>query len=132
MREIYLKGFEICVKESQPHFIMTSYNLINGVHSCNRKDLITDILRNEWGFEGVVMTDWLVTGGMTINEGEKWPSASAAGNVKAGNDITMPGIPADKADIEDALVNPEHPYALTRNDLLACAERVLDKILLLA
>ena len=132
MREIYLKGFEICVKEAQPHFIMTSYNLINGVHACNRKDLITDILRNEWGFKGVVMTDWLVTGGMTINEGEKWPAASAAGNVKAGNDITMPGIPADKADIEDALTNPEHPYALTRNDLLACAERVLDKILLLA
>ncbi|MBR3153963.1 MAG: glycoside hydrolase family 3 C-terminal domain-containing protein [Lachnospiraceae bacterium] len=129
MREIYLKGFEICVKESQPHFIMTSYNLINGVHSCNRKDLITDILRNEWGFKGVVMTDWLVTGGMTINEGEKWPAASAAGNVKAGNDITMPGIPADKADMEDALANPEHPYALTRNDLLACAERVLEKIL---
>lgn len=130
MREIYLKGFEICVKEAQPHFIMTSYNLINGEHACNRKDLLTNILRNEWGFEGVVMTDWLVTGGMG-RSGGKWPCASAAGNVKAGNDITMPGIPSDKRDILDALNNPEHPYAITRNDLLACAKRVLKEILIL-
>ena len=64
LREIYLKGFEICVKRSQPHFIMTSYNLINGEHACNSKDIQTYTLRDEWGFAGVVMTDWLVTGGM--------------------------------------------------------------------
>ena len=127
MREIYLKGFEICVKEAQPRFIMTSYNLINGEHACNCRWLLTDILRNEWGFEGVVMTDWLVTGGM--GTGAKWSSASAAGNVKAGNDVTMPGIPSDKRDIMNALQDPEHPYALTRNDLLVCAERVLSMIL---
>lgn len=130
MREIYLKGFEICVKESQPHFIMTSYNLINGEHACNWRKLQTDILRNEWGFQGVVMTDWLVTGGMG-RKGRKWPCASAAGNVKAGNDITMPGIPADKRDILAALQDPDHPYALTRNHLLTCAGRILDKILVL-
>ena len=130
MREIYLKGFEICVKEAQPHFIMTSYNLINGEHACNRRNLLTDILRNEWGFEGMVMTDWLVTGGMGPS-GEKWPCASAAGNVKAGNDVTMPGIPSDKRDIMDALKNPEHPYAIRRNDLLVCAKRVLKEILAL-
>ncbi len=128
MREIYLKGFEICVKEAQPHFIMTSYNLINGEHACNLKHLLTDILRNEWGFEGVVMTDWLVTGGMGHGSG-KWPCASAAGDVKAGNDITMPGIPSDKRDIMKALEDPEHPYALTRNDLLTSAVRVLNMIL---
>ena len=128
MREIYLKGFEICVKEAQPHFIMTSYNLINGEHACNLRYLLTDILRKEWGFEGVVMTDWLVTGGMGPASG-KWPCASAAGDVKAGNDITMPGIPSDKKDIMDALENPDHPYALTRNDLLTSAMRVLNMIL---
>lgn len=131
MREIYLKGFEICVKESQPHFLMTSYNLINGEHACNRKDLMTDVLRHEWGFEGVVMTDWLVTGGMGP-KGEKWPCASAAGNVKGGNDLTMPGLPSDKADIMAALENGEHPYALTRAHLQACAKRVLGLILKLS
>ena len=131
LREIYLKGFEICVKKSQPHFLMTSYNLINGEHACNSRDLQTAVLRDEWGFEGVVMTDWLVTGGMG-QKGEKWPSASCAGNIKAGNDITMPGIPSDKADIMKALLDQSHPYALTRAQLQLCAGRVLGMILKLA
>lgn len=131
LREIYLKGFEICVKKSQPHFLMTSYNLVNGEHACNSRDLLTAALRDEWGFEGVVMTDWLVTGGMG-QKGEKWPSASCAGNIKAGNDITMPGIPSDKADIMRALTERDHPYALTRAELQLCAGRVLGMILKLA
>lgn len=130
MREIYLKGFEICVKEAQPHFIMTSYNLINGEHACCRKDLLTDVLRDEWGFQGVVMTDWLVTGGMG-SKGEKWPCASAAGNIKAGNDLTMPGMPSDKEDILNALKDQAHPYALTKVELQCCAKRILEKIILL-
>lgn len=128
MRELYLKGFEICVKNTQVKFIMTSYNLINGEHACNSKDLLTAVLRDEWGFDGVVMTDWLVTGGMGA-KGEKWPCASAAGNIKAGNDLTMPGTPADKADILDALQNKNHPYALSRAELQACTIRVLESIL---
>lgn len=131
LREIYLKGFELCVKKSQPHFVMTSYNLINGEHACNRKDIQTYTLRDEWGFAGVVMTDWLVTGGMGAS-GEKWPCASAAGNVKAGNDITMPGIPADKTDILRALTDPSHPYALGRAELQLAAKRVLGMIRKLA
>ncbi len=131
LREIYLKGFEICVKKSQPHFIMTSYNLINGEHACNIKDIQTRTLRDEWGYQGVVMTDWLVTGGMGAS-GEKWPCASAAGNVKAGNDITMPGIPSDKADILKALEDAGHPYALCRAELQTAAKRVLGMILKLA
>ena len=131
LREIYLKGFEICVKHSQPHFIMTSYNLINGEHACNSKDIQTYTLRDEWGFAGVVMTDWLVTGGMGTS-GEKWPCASAAGNVKAGNDITMPGIPSDKNDMLKALEDPTHPYALSRAELQLSAKRVLEMILKLA
>ena len=124
LREIYLKGFEICVKETQPKYIMTSYNLINGEHACNMYDLNTRALRDEWGFAGVVMTDWLVTGGMGP-KGPKYPCASAAGNVKAGNEITMPGIPSDKADIMAALADEGHPYHLTRADLQLCAKRVL-------
>ena len=131
LREIYLKGFEICIRKSQPHFIMTSYNLINGEHACSTKDIQTFTLRDEWGFKGVVMTDWLVTGGMGP-KGDKWPCASCAGNVKAGNDITMPGIPSDKADIMKALTDPTHPYALTRAELQLSAKRVLDMIRKLA
>ena len=131
LREIYLKGFEICVKTSQPHFLMTSYNLINGEHACSLKDIQTTTLRDEWGFKGVVMTDWLVTGGMGP-KGEKWPCASAAGCVKAGNDIVMPGIPSDKADIMSALKDPAHPYALTRAQLQLSAKRVLEMIRKLA
>lgn len=131
LREIYLKGFEICVKKSQPHFLMTSYNLINGEHACSTKDIQTYTLRDEWGFKGVVMTDWLVTGGMGAS-GEKWPCASCAGNVKAGNDITMPGIPSDKADILKALNDKSHPYALSRAELQLSAKRVLGMILKLA
>lgn len=77
------------------------------------------------------MTDWLVTGGMGP-KGEKWPCASAAGNVKAGNDITMPGIPSDKKDILEALTNTEHPYALSKAELQLAAKRVLGMILKLA
>ncbi len=127
LREIYLKGFEICIKKSQPHFVMTSYNLINGEHACSTKDIQTYTLRDEWGFQGVVMTDWLVTGGMGP-KGEKWPCASCAGNVKAGNDITMPGIPSDKADILKALTDESHPYALSRAELQLSAKRVLGMI----
>lgn len=58
IREIYLKGFEIAVKESAPLSLMTSYNLLNGLHTANHKELLTDILRSEWGFDGLVMTDW--------------------------------------------------------------------------
>ena len=110
---------------------MTSYNLINGEHACNSKDIQTYTLRDEWGFAGVVMTDWLVTGGMGAS-GEKWPCASAAGNVKAGNDITMPGISSDKTDMLKALEDPTHPYALSRAELQLSAKRVLEMILKLA
>ena len=89
---------------------------------------MTEALRDEWGFDGFVMTDWLVTGGMGP-KGDQWPCASAAGDIKAGNDVTMPGIPSDKKDILDALADPQHPYALTKADLQLSAKRVLSMIL---
>ncbi len=131
LREIYLKGFEICVKASQPHFVMTSYNLINGEHACSLKDIQTYTLRDEWGFEGVVMTDWLVTGGMGP-KGAVWECASAAGTVKSGNDIVMPGMPSDKADILAAFENKDHKYPLSKAELQTAAKRILGMILKLA
>lgn len=89
MREIYLRGFEIAVKESQPHALMTSYNLLNGIHTSERRDLIEDILRAEWGYEGIVMTDWIIA--MMSGKGNKHPSPDAAKIAAAGNDLTMPG-----------------------------------------
>ena len=89
MREIYLRGFEIAVKESQPHALMTSYNLLNGVHTSERRDLIEDVLRAEFGYEGIVMTDWIIA--MMSGKGNKhaWPNAAKI--AAAGNDLTMPG-----------------------------------------
>lgn len=136
LREIYMKGFEICVKEAQPHAIMSSYNLVNGEHSCNSKDIQTHALRDEWGYEGVVMTDWFVTGALSAASGQdsnnKYTFASAAGCVKAGNDITMPGAAGDKNDILAALADSSHPYALTKAELQTCARRVLEAVLKLS
>lgn len=131
LREIYLKGFEICVKQAHPHTVMTSYNLINGEHACSSKDIQTYVLRDEWGFKGFVMTDWLVTGGMG-KTGNVHSCASAAGCVKAGNDVIMPGMPSDKEDILKALQDASHPYALSRAELQTSAKRVLEMILKLA
>ena len=89
MREIYLRGFEIAVKESQPCALMTSYNLLNGIHTSERRDLLEDILRAEFGFQGIVMTDWIV--GMMTGWGNKYPAPNAAKIAAAGNDLTMPG-----------------------------------------
>lgn len=130
LREIYLKGFEIAVKESKPKALMSSYNLINGEHSCNSKDLMSFVLRDEWGFDGIVMTDWLVTTDIMSNGQEnKHPKASAAGCVKAGNDITMPAMLSDKEDIMKAIDNDNALYPLTRANLQETAKRVLSLIL---
>ena len=82
LREIYLKGFEICVREAQPLTIMSSYNCLNGIHTSSRYDLLTDVLRGEWGFEGFVMTDW-------DSQSEK------PYDFHAGNDIIMGGYSTD-------------------------------------
>ena len=106
LREIYLKGFEICVREADPYTIMSSYNLINGQHTSESYELLTEILRNEWRFKGMVTTDWGVK-----NDPVK--------EVKAGNDMKMHcGYPEDlKKGIEDGRI--------TRADLELCVKRIL-------
>jgi len=93
MREIYLKGFGICVRESQPHALMTSYNLLNGLHTSEHRGLIEDILRSEYGYEGIVMTDWTIAG-MNDKRG-KYRNALAGETAKAGVDVFMPGSKGD-------------------------------------
>ncbi len=88
LREIYLKGFEICVKEASPHTIMTSYNKINGVWGHYHYDLCTRILRNEWNFQGLVMTDWW----MQYTSSPEFPKIKDNGyRVRSGVDVLMPG-----------------------------------------
>ena len=98
MREIYTKGFGICVKKAQPHAVMTSYNLLNGTHTAEHKGLIEDILRAEYGYEGIVMTDWVISM-MTENNGIH-RNSKARFVAAAGGDLFMPG---GKKDYEDLL-----------------------------
>lgn len=127
LREIYLKGFQIAVEESQPHALMTSYNLLNGEHTSQRRDLIMTCLRGEWGFQGMVMTDWVISalaGAMNT----KYSPARASGSIKAGNDIHMPGGPGDYQDLMAALTQEGHPYPITRQDLVDCAQRIVQMV----
>jgi beta-glucosidase len=94
MREIYLKGWEIAVKKAQPWTVMSSYNLINGTYTAERYDLITGILKKEWGFKGLVMTDWF---------GGKDPVAM----MNSGNNLIMPGSPEQSKIIIEAVKNGE-------------------------
>ena len=93
LRELYLKGFEMMVRKSNPWTIMSAYNKVNGVYAQGNKDLLTDILRNDWGFKGIVETDW-------IGIREDLPVGQ---EVAAGNDLLMPGYPAQVKAIVDAV-----------------------------
>lgn len=119
LREIYLRGFGICVRESNPHALMTSYNLLNGVHTAERRDLIEDYLRSENGYEGIVMTDWM-TGGDALSQGSKYPLAKASGVAAAGGDLVMPGGKGEFQDILDGL----QTGSVTRVQLRVNATRV--------
>ena len=93
LRELYLKGFEIVVRQSDPWTIMSAYNKVNGLYAQGNKDLLTTILRDEWGFKGIVMTDWIGKRADLPTEME----------VEAGNDLMTPGYPAQAKDIVDAV-----------------------------
>lgn len=132
VREIYLRGFEIAVRESRPLALMSSYNLLNGVHTANHFELLTRVLRDEWGFEGMVMSDWGTTHAAASPAGGlKYGCSDPAGCIKAGNDLIMPGRQEDVDAILRALAaGPgEVPCPLTLAELQACAVRVLRMLL---
>lgn len=95
LREIYLKGFGLCIRESQPMAVMTSYNLLNGVHTSESRELTTEILRNEFGFDGLVMTDWVVGGEFLLYKGSKYGTPDPAAVAAAGCSLFMPGSKHD-------------------------------------
>ena len=111
LREIYLKGFEIAIKESKPWTVMTSYNYINGVYTSESKDLVQTILRDEWGYEGTVMTDWF--GGK-----------DGAVQMWAGNDMLQPG----KDEQFDSIVAGVKSGKLAEADLDRSVQRILNLV----
>ncbi len=110
IREIYLKAFEMIVKEAKPWSIMSSYNIINGYRASENREMLEDILRGEWGFEGMVTTDW-------------WTHGEHYKETKAGNDVKMGcGFP-------QRLLEAMEKGALTRQEMEVCAQRILGLIL---
>lgn len=112
LRELYLKGFEIAVKESQPWSIMTSYNKVNGKYTCEDIDLTENILRDEWGFKGVVMSDW--------NAG-----TDAVTSMKAGNDMLQPGQERQYKAIWEAVQNGTLDEAILNRNVKRILELVV-------
>ena len=111
-REIYLKGFEITVKEADPWTVMTSYNKINGTYTSQSRDLVTTVLRDEWGYKGTVMTDW-------------YGGDDAAAQMRAGNDMLQPGTGLQYEQILAAIQDG----SLSEADLDVCVRRILNLIL---
>lgn len=124
LREIYLQGFKTVIENAQPCAVMSSYNLINGSHTANDAHLLTDILRNEWRFSGIVMTDWYATNGKKPGKNQVGCSITYQ-CVQAGNDLTMPGSQEDVDNLKEAY---EKGW-LTRNELMICAKRIIQTIL---
>lgn len=113
LREIYLRGFRIAIAEGKPWTVMSSYNRVNGTYVCNNRELCTRVLREEWGFDGLVMSDWNAT-----------DQCSHAGAINAGNDLIMPGNGAVEKALKQALKNGE----LDQEALNTSAGRVLELI----
>jgi beta-glucosidase len=126
LREIYLKGFKIAIEESNPISLMTSYNLINGKHSSERRDLLIDVVRIEWGYNGLIMSDWYTSNQIKIGNANQ-PSQNAVPNIINGNNLQM-GI--NKNDYDLIMKSVQEGNMKTLN-LIECASKVYDTILLL-
>ena len=113
LREVYLRAFRIAVTEGKPWCVMSSYNKVNGVYVCNSRDFCTGVLREEWGFDGVVMSDWNAT-----------DQCSHAEAINAGNDLIMPG----NKGVEKALQKALAEGALNRDALNTSTGRILEMI----
>lgn len=113
LREIYLRGFEIAVKEGNPHSLMTSYNPLNGAQTATRRDLLCNILRDEWGFDGFVVTDWEGDTGLAVE------------CLQAGNDLLMPGFPG----MVNYVYKKVTDGTLSRGVLEECAGRLLKVVM---
>ena len=124
LREIYLKGFEMVVKSAQPMAIMSSYNKVNGTYACENFDLLTSVPRGEWGFDGMVMTDW--------GAGNR---AGVDTMMHAGNDLVMPGRKQDRliaalhGNPVGSSADPNLDKTLVRGDIQKCVSRVLTMIM---
>ena len=111
LREIYLKAFEMVVKDADPWTVMSSYNKINGKFTQQDRELLTDLLRTEWGFKGIVMTDWTMV-------------RDIAAQVHAGNDLMEPGMPQQKTD----LIKAVNEGKVSMEDVDVCVKRILQYI----
>ena len=111
LREIYLQAFEMVVKDADPWTVMSSYNKINGKFTQQDRELLTDLLRTEWGFNGIVMTDWTMV-------------RDIAAQVHAGNDLMEPGMPQQKTD----LIKAVNEGKVSMEDVDICVKRILQYI----
>ena len=123
LREIYLKGFQIAVQEGHPTALMTSYNLINGVHPSENSQLLIDVVRNEWKFDGLIMTDWIRSGEQEFNSAKN-PGQYVYNTLRAGVNIQMTGHKIDF----DYILQKLRDGVLNREHLLKCASKVYETI----
>ena len=121
LREIYLRGFGIAIRKAQPHALMTSYNLVNGVHTSGHPGLLGQILRKEFGYQGIVMTDWVIA--MLNSKNAKHPGANAVDVARAGGDLFMPGSQADAESLRKAMQDGSLPAEQVKKNI----SRVLRK-----
>ena len=125
MREIYLRGFEIAIKESNPWTVMTAYNKIDGHYASASHDLLTTILRDEWGYKGLVMTDWF--GGYPGFESilDEVSVSDVVAQINAGNDLLMPGTDAQRKDLAKAIAEGTVDTEAVNNSLRRILEYIL-------